>query len=1207
MDDDLRHDVPSTWSRRIGVEQACDRFEAAWMAGQRPRIEDALAAAPEPVREELRRELLVLELIHRTRGGDVPTPGEYRDRFPGCTDDVDRAFLDAGLTDEGRIPDGTTRGPGGTNIPGDGPAEGGSSAGRPRPRFRKLRFHARGGLGEVFVAWDEELGREVALKQIQDRHADYRESRDRFVREAKITGGLEHPGIVPVYALEFEGGRPRYAMRFIGDETLRKAIASHHGGGTAGGATDAPGLEFRKLLGRFVAVCETMAYAHNRGVIHRDLKPANIMLGPYGETLVVDWGLAKRIGGAGQGEAAGDVYPPGSSSDGETRTGSTLGTVPYMSPEQAAGELDRVGTASDVYSLGATLYCLLTGRTPFPAPQTPSEQEEVIRSVKAGAFPPPRSVDRSVAPALEAICLKAMALEPEDRYASPKGLAADVEHWLADEPVAAHREGWPARLARRARRHRTWVRAGAAALLMVTLVSVAAFVMVNAQRRQVERLRAEDEIRQGQDLCERGDVEAGMLRLARVLGSPPLAEAPELRHDVRVMLAGWRRRLPALVSVRPFVFEEDYCAVAFSPDGKTAVAAVGKNSLVRWDVATGRTSGPAFEDPGQPIAVAFSPDGRFLLAGGLDGKARLWETDTGKLVATFPHEGDFSVKAVAFSPKGRTVLTGGGDTRTKKGEARLWDPFTGKPVGEPLRHESIVNAAAFSPDGETVLTGSGDRTARRWDAARGKLVREFMDKGKGSIIALAFSPDGKMFVTGSFAGTARLWDVSTGEPVGEPLLQQNPVYSVAFSRDGKVLLTGGGFLARFWDVATREAINPPLRHHYRVRAVAFSRDGRRIVTGAWNGQWRRGEFRLWEMPQPKPSVPLDHKSATLLIAFSPDGKTVLTGGWREGDVRLMNAATGRAVGPTFSHDGAAVHVGAFGDGGRTVLTSSGDHSIRIFDATTGRLMRRVPFHDDRVDLGVAFSADGKTALVGTHFSARLWDLTTGRPIGEPMPHYGFVAAAAFSPDGRTVLTGSADGSARLWEVPTGRPIGEPFWHQGAVRAVAFSRDGKSIATGGEDRTARRWDLATGRPSGPALPHRFIVYAVAFGPDGRALLTGSGDEESGEWDRPWWGEARVWEADSGRLIGPPLPFRHHVNAVAFSPDGQRFATGSEETVGGRLWEVETPVEGTAERLALWAQVITGMELDPYDTVRLLDSPTWQQRRLRLEELGGPPPR
>jgi serine/threonine protein kinase len=326
-------------------------------------------------------------------------------------------------------------------------------------RYRILRPHARGGLGEVFVARDEELGREVALKEIQPEHADRPESRGRFVREAEVTGGLEHPGIVAVYGLgSYADGRPFYAMRFIQGDSLKEAIDRFH----AAGKPDFSGSEFRQLLGRFIDVCQAIAYAHSRGVLHRDLKPGNIMLGKFGETLVVDWGLAKVVGT--KDAESGDRTLNISSGSGSTPTmqGQAIGTPAFMSPEQAAGRLDELGPATDVYSLGATLYVLLANRAPIESGRV----EEMLRKAERGEWTPLRAVNPSIPAPLAAICAKAMALKPNDRYASAQVLADDVERYLADEPVSAHRDPPLVRISRWARKNRTAVVSAVAVLLV---------------------------------------------------------------------------------------------------------------------------------------------------------------------------------------------------------------------------------------------------------------------------------------------------------------------------------------------------------------------------------------------------------------------------------------------------------------------------------------------------------------------------------------------------------------------------------------------------------------------------------------------------------------------------------------------------------------------------------------------------------------------
>jgi eukaryotic-like serine/threonine-protein kinase len=363
-------------------------------------------------------------------------------------------------------------------------------------RYRILRPHARGGLGEVYVARDEELGREVALKEIQPQHADNLDSRGRFVREAEVTGGLEHPGVVAVYGLgSYADGRPFYAMRFIQGDSLKEAIERFH----KTGKQDFGGSEFRQLLGRFIDVCQAIAYAHSRGVLHRDLKPGNIMLGKFGETLVVDWGLAKVVGT--KDVESGDRTLNISSGSGQTPTmqGQAIGTPAFMSPEQAAGKLDELGPATDVYSLGATLYSLLANRAPIQADGI----GEVLSKAERGEWAPLRSVNPAIPVPLAAICAKAMALKPSDRYPSGEAFADDVERFLADEPVTAHRDPLLVRAGRWARKHRTAVTTAAATLLVGTAAMGIGLAVVGDRNSKLDKsLQREKDRAEGERLAK---------------------------------------------------------------------------------------------------------------------------------------------------------------------------------------------------------------------------------------------------------------------------------------------------------------------------------------------------------------------------------------------------------------------------------------------------------------------------------------------------------------------------------------------------------------------------------------------------------------------------------------------------------------------------------------------------------------------------------
>jgi eukaryotic-like serine/threonine-protein kinase len=450
-------------------------------------------------------------------------------------------------------------------------------------RFEILDELAKGGMGQVSIALDRELDRQVALKEIQPRYAYDHAVTTRFMLEARVTGKLEHPGIVPVYGLnQHADGRPYYAMRFITGQSLQDAAKSFHAADKAERDPRERALALRQLLKRFVDVCNTIAFAHNRGILHRDLKPANVMLGAFGETLVVDWGLAKDTTAATKrienttvmpalsaerhtpttsvsqvrtlavsepmesaefddGTRTGvQVAPPSThgtpavSDDSElTEVGKAMGTPAFMAPEQADGRWDDVGPAADIYSLGATLYAILAGKAPFRG-----ETYEILEKVKRGDATPIHVHKPGVPAALVAICRKAMARQAADRYASALDLARDVERWLGDEPIDVYREPWTVRTARWARRHRNLVFGSAATLLTALVAITVGFFQVDAERSRTATAKKQtedayvllkDEEKKVRDSYAKLQEEERKVRAARTV-------AERSREDARVAL-----------------------------------------------------------------------------------------------------------------------------------------------------------------------------------------------------------------------------------------------------------------------------------------------------------------------------------------------------------------------------------------------------------------------------------------------------------------------------------------------------------------------------------------------------------------------------------------------------------------------------------------------------------------------------------------------
>ncbi|MCA1685645.1 MAG: protein kinase [Planctomycetia bacterium] len=1111
---------------------------------------------------------------------------------------------------------------------GSGPAAGGPdadetvpnvrpgavAAGRPRrlahgvgppaaagPRFRVLRPHAQGGLGAVFVAIDNELDREVALKQILDRHADDPVSRARFLMEARVTGGLEHPGIVPVYGLgAYEDGRPYYAMRFVQGESLKYAIAAFHGDEARGPDPGRRSLGRRKLLRRFVDVCNAIDYAHSRGVLHGDIKPGNIILGEYGETFVIDWGLARPWGRSEPGRRLGGRAPAGSSPRGadETLPGAALGTPAYMSPEQADGDAERVGPASDVYGLGATLYCVLTGEPPFAG----EDVLATLRAVRGGAFPPPRRLDPSIDPVLEAVCMKAMALRSEDRYPTPRALADDVERWTADEPIPTLPESFGRRLSRWERHNRVLLRAGSLALLVVSLVSLSAFLLVSssrqsehhqfveatrlkgvaeARRREAEALSrdlrrnsAQILLEDGLKLCQSGSVDQGSLRFTRALDLA--AEAPDLERLIRSNIAGWGE---TLFPLRLHLTHANRVRAAFSRDGARIATASDDHTARIWDAQDGRPLTPTLGHDDEVNWVAFSPNGDRIVTASNDRTARVWDVASGRLLHALGH--DSAVHRAVFSPDGSLVATASVD-----GTARVWDPATGAPRTPPLRHSDAVRDLDFSPDGTRLATASGDMTARVWKVAGGEPDGPALTH-RAKVNSIAFSPDGTKILTSSDDGTAQLWRSVDHRPVALPLSHQAAVLSASFSPDGARIATASAdCTARVWDANTGRPQGAVMRHRNWVYLALFSPDGSRLLTPS-----RDFTARVWDVRPRTTALRLaDHGGVVQKAVFSPNGDRIATA-CADGKARIWKADTGELLAAFSTADGGPIRSIAFSPDGDRVVVAGLHPRARIWDLAARRESGPPLEHRGTV-LFVAFSPDGaRVVTAGMDGYARIWDATSRREL-TAVRHLGPVLEANFDPRGERLITASADRTARVWRVETGEPVGTPLVHGTEVWSAAFSPDGRNAVTAGQENEVRVWDLATGRPVRRLVEHLGFVNAARFSPDGTRIVTGSDDTT-----------ARLWDVESGQPLGSPWQLDGAVRSAAFDPQGARvIVAGVDRTV--KVYSPPRPFAGDPRRLTAWVEARTGLGGDGRAPI-VLDETGLADARWRLAELGGPP--
>jgi len=1053
---------------------------------------------------------------------------------------------------------------------------------QPQQRFRILRPHAQGGLGRVLVAMDQELHREVAFKEILPKHSHNHDARTRFVVEAEVTGGLEHPGIVPVYGLgHYADGRPFYAMRFIKGQSLQDAVTDFYQQAASKPPSERyeNNLAFRDLINRLIDVCNAIAYAHSRKVLHRDLKPGNIMLGKFGETLVVDWGLAKAQGVIDPQSRSLDgelpIVPTSGSQSAPTMAGAVIGTPAYMSPEQAAGHLEQLGPATDVYALGATLYHVLTGAAPLKG----APIAELLTRVTAGDIPGARTLNPQAPQALDAICRKAMSKSIRDRYVTAADMAKDLEAWLADEPVSALKEPLLARARRWSRRHPALVSSVTAAVLMAAVGLSIGFVVVTGKNSELDEknialvkatndatqsaTKAQDEERKARSAADESRRQAEEAQRQRTEAFRQEAIAKQAEHLAKTRLyasqiaeanhaleignqrlslqrleqtqsefRGWEyayldRINPIRVTLKGH--EGGVYGVSFSPDGTQLVSGSIDNTLKIWDAATGHATLTLSGHSGGVSSVSFSPDGKWIVSGSADGTLKMWDAATGAERLTLKgHLGE--VLSASYSPNGKQIVSGSADDTL-----RMWDAMTGQETLIFKGHSDDVGSVSFSPDGKRIVSGSLDHTLKVWDATTGQDTLTL--KGHSDIVMSArFSPDGTRIVSGSLDKTLKVWDAATGQETLTLKGHSEGVLSVSFSPDGMQILSGsddGTF--KVWQVETGQETGTFIGHSLGVFGVSFSPDGKRIVSASWDGV-----LRVWDAKISQRTRTLNgHSHAVMSVSFSPDGKRIASASTvvpsESSEIKLWDTATGQETLTLKGHSGEVTRV-TFSPDGRRIVCGSGQpgrpSELKVWDAATGEEMLSLKGEIGYMSC-VCFSPDGKHIVGGDgDYSLKVWDAATGQKIHSLKGHSTFIRSANFSMDGKLIVSGSDDCTLKVWDAVTRQETFTLKGHSGIVSSVSFSPNGMRIVSGSFDKTLKIWDAATGQEMHTLNGHSDPVTSVCFSPDGKRIVSSSFDKTLKVWDA---GTGQEMLSLSGHALG--------VMDASFNSDGTRIVSGS----------------------------------------------------------------
>lgn len=1106
----------------------------------------------------------------------------------------------------------------------------------------------RGGTGRVFEAAEKRLERKVAIKFLLQSQS--KEDQERFIREARITGRLQHPSIVPVHELGLdENGRAFYTMKLARGVTLLQILRDL----TTCDPIATQTYSLPLLLTIFQKICDAVAFAHSQSppVIHRDLKPGNIMVGDYGEVLVMDWGAAKLMDATdkvGSGTEPSSYDANASAESLLTQPGTIMGTPGYMAPEQAAGRAAAADQRTDVYALGAILYSLLTLEVPPRVSEKEiaafekREQDVVNESWRARVAPMladrstrprlPHLPNKSIPDSLAAVALQAMSFHPKDRFQSVKELQADVSAYQAGFATKAEKAHPWKRFQLFVRRNQMPVAALSAIFVILLSATVISLYQRHATLKSNRALQltlqhaSMADFEAARERFDRGAWREGIALLGRALTFwSRNRQAANYLLSAIAFGRGDREKLPI------FGVHHDGAIIhiAFSRDGRYFATASYDHTVRVWDTVSGVQVGKTIHHSGACVAVAFSPDGRRLLTGDEDGVARLWDTSTWNPVTPPMRHGrpDLDRRATIgraiFSPDGKTILTASfdhtarlWDAKTGKelaqlvnpqrvadavfspdqtriltsywyGGAILWDATTLQPIGAPMKNSATNRKSRFTPDGNVIVTSSMDRTARIWDGHTAKPLSPPL-MHDDFVWDFDISPDGKLLATASYDKKIRLWSIPGRKPVGVPMKHNGPVDTVAFSPDGSRLVSSSrDKTVRVWDVATCQPVGNPMRHDETVLTAAFNpRDSSRVLSAGWDSA-----AYLWDAKPPASPgevIPISDKVSEVEFTSDDDLLFVAT---EKGKAGIWSLSRKAFATPTIQQAN-GITLAAFDARHNQCATADNSGVIRFYGTATGKLVGQTAAIPDSIK-ALDFVPDGHSLFAAYLGGSVLqWKIPDGTQIGQPLKHSEKMDALAVAPNGEQLATGCRDDYLYLWNTADSKLPPRKLRHTNPVLAVAYSPDGKFIATGGDDHTARIWSLASGKEIGSSFYIDSRVTALRYTDNGSKLLAGGADDN----------EVHCYDTRTHGEVYLPLPHPTGVSHITANADGSQIITVDNDGVA-RLWRIPSTSDPPPRWLPDYLRCIGGLVFSEHQ--QLVQVTTRDRLALRKKLLAQPP--